>query len=96
MAGAGTALAADLTSDENRGKVMGIIGVSIGMSFLLALILALFASCAPLAAETALAAPPPAKTPAPIYKPSGMVAAANPAAVVTQGIPRRTAAVRIS
>ena len=39
VAGAGTALAADLTSDENRGKVMGIIGVSIGMSFLLALIL---------------------------------------------------------
>jgi MFS family permease len=39
VAGAGTALAADLTSEENRGKVMGIIGVSIGMSFLLALIL---------------------------------------------------------
>ncbi|QWT20249.1 MFS transporter [Bacillus sp. NP157] len=39
VAGAGTALAADLTSDENRGKVMGIIGVSIGLSFLLALIL---------------------------------------------------------
>ncbi|MBB3227652.1 MFS family permease [Luteibacter sp. Sphag1AF] len=39
VAGAGTALAADLTSDESRGKVMGIIGVSIGMSFLLALIL---------------------------------------------------------
>lgn len=39
VAGAGTALAADLTRHENRGKVMGIIGVSIGMAFLLALIL---------------------------------------------------------
>ena len=39
VAGAGTALAADLTAEENRGKVMGIIGVSIGMAFLLALIL---------------------------------------------------------
>jgi predicted MFS family arabinose efflux permease len=39
VAGAGTALAADLTAEENRGKVMGIVGVSIGMSFLLALIL---------------------------------------------------------
>lgn len=39
VAGAGIALAADLTSDENRGKVMGIIGVSIGLAFLLALIL---------------------------------------------------------
>jgi MFS family permease len=39
VAGAGTALAADLTADANRGKVMGIIGVSIGLSFLLALIL---------------------------------------------------------
>lgn len=39
VAGAGTALAADLTKDENRGKVMGIIGVSIGVAFLLALIL---------------------------------------------------------
>lgn len=39
VAGAGTALAADLTREENRGKVMGIIGVSIGMAFLLALIL---------------------------------------------------------
>jgi MFS family permease len=39
VAGAGTALAADLTREEQRGKVMGIIGVSIGLSFLLALIL---------------------------------------------------------
>jgi MFS family permease len=39
VAGAGTALAADLTADANRSKVMGIIGVSIGLSFLLALIL---------------------------------------------------------
>jgi predicted MFS family arabinose efflux permease len=39
VAGAGTALAADLTADENRSKVMGIIGVSIGVAFLLALIL---------------------------------------------------------
>lgn len=39
VAGAGTALAADLTREEQRGKVMGIIGVSIGVSFLLALIL---------------------------------------------------------
>lgn len=39
VAGAGTALAADLTSEDHRSKVMGIIGVSIGVSFLLALIL---------------------------------------------------------
>jgi predicted MFS family arabinose efflux permease len=39
VAGAGTALAADLTEEDNRGKVMGIIGVSIGVAFLLALIL---------------------------------------------------------
>jgi predicted MFS family arabinose efflux permease len=39
VAGAGIALAADLTREENRSKVMGIIGVSIGMAFLLALIL---------------------------------------------------------
>jgi len=39
VAGAGTALAADLTRQENRGKVMGLIGVSIGVAFLLALIL---------------------------------------------------------
>lgn len=39
VAGAGTALAADLTREENRSKVMGIIGVSIGAAFLMALIL---------------------------------------------------------
>ncbi len=39
VAGAGIALAADLTAEENRSKVMGIIGVSIGMAFVLALIL---------------------------------------------------------
>ena len=39
VAGAGTALAADLTRDAHRGKVMGVIGASIGLSFLLALIL---------------------------------------------------------
>lgn len=39
VAGAGTALAADLTAEENRNKVMGIIGISIGVAFLLALIL---------------------------------------------------------
>ncbi|WP_431634279.1 MFS transporter [Dyella sp. KULCS107] len=39
VAGAGTALAADLTREESRSKVMGIIGVSIGLAFLLALIL---------------------------------------------------------
>ncbi|HEY8586503.1 MAG TPA: MFS transporter [Rhodanobacter sp.] len=39
VAGAGIALAADLTSAENRSKAMGIIGVSIGLAFLLALIL---------------------------------------------------------
>jgi predicted MFS family arabinose efflux permease len=39
VAGAGTALAADLTADAHRGKVMGIIGISVGLSFLLALIL---------------------------------------------------------
>ncbi|WP_266160210.1 MFS transporter [Dyella silvatica] len=39
VAGAGIALAADLTEEQNRNKVMGIIGVSIGVAFLLALIL---------------------------------------------------------
>lgn len=39
VSGAGTALAADLSREESRGKVMGVIGVSIGLAFLLALIL---------------------------------------------------------
>jgi MFS family permease len=39
VAGAGTALAADLTREDQRNKVMGIIGISIGLAFLLALIL---------------------------------------------------------
>ncbi|KRE88763.1 MFS transporter [Frateuria sp. Soil773] len=39
VAGAGTALMADLTREEQRGKAMGIIGVSIGVAFLLALVL---------------------------------------------------------
>lgn len=40
VSGAGLALAADLTRDEVRGKVMAILGVSIGGSFVLALLLA--------------------------------------------------------
>ncbi len=39
VSGSGTALAADLSHETNRGKVLGIIGASIGLSFLLALIL---------------------------------------------------------
>lgn len=39
VAGAGSALVADLTREDRRSKAMGIIGVSIGMSFLLALVL---------------------------------------------------------
>lgn len=39
VAGAGLALAADLTRPDQRGKVMGLIGVSIGGAFLLALVL---------------------------------------------------------
>lgn len=39
VAGAGSALVADLTREDRRGKAMGIIGISIGLSFLLALIL---------------------------------------------------------
>lgn len=39
VAGAGLALATDLTRPEQRGKVMGLIGVSIGGTFLLALVL---------------------------------------------------------
>lgn len=40
VAGAGLALAADLSRPTQRGKVMGVIGVSIGASFLLALMFA--------------------------------------------------------
>ncbi|MHC1478812.1 MFS transporter [Frateuria aurantia] len=50
VAGAGSALLTDLTRDENRSKVMGILGVSIGLAFLLALILG-----PPLEAVTGLA-----------------------------------------
>lgn len=39
VAGAGLALAADLSRPDQRGKVMGLIGVSIGAAFLLALML---------------------------------------------------------
>lgn len=39
VSGAGLALAADLSREEVRGKVMAIIGVSIGAAFVLALIL---------------------------------------------------------
>ncbi|MEO7067821.1 MAG: MFS transporter [Rhodanobacter sp.] len=39
VSGASQALAADHSRDDNRSKVMGIIGVSIGMAFLLAVIL---------------------------------------------------------
>lgn len=39
VAGAGSALVADLTREDRRSKAMGIIGISIGLSFLLALIL---------------------------------------------------------
>lgn len=39
VSGAGLALAADLSREQVRGKVMAIIGVSIGASFVLALIL---------------------------------------------------------
>ncbi len=45
VSGASQALAADHSSDGNRSKVMGIIGVSVGLAFILAIILA-----APLAA----------------------------------------------
>jgi MFS family permease len=38
VSGAGLALASDLSRDETRGKVMAIIGASIGMAFVLALI----------------------------------------------------------
>lgn len=39
VSGAGLALAADLSREEVRGKVMAIIGVSIGAAFVLALVL---------------------------------------------------------
>lgn len=39
VSGASQALAADHSRDDNRGKVMGIIGVSIGLAFVLAIIL---------------------------------------------------------
>ncbi len=39
VSGASQALAADHSRDDNRGKVMGIIGVSIGFAFVLAIIL---------------------------------------------------------
>lgn len=49
VSGASQALAADHSNPENRGKVMGIIGVSIGAAFVLAIILS-----APLAAIAGL------------------------------------------
>lgn len=39
VSGASQALAADHSRDDNRSKVMGIIGVSIGLAFILAIIL---------------------------------------------------------
>ncbi len=49
VSGASQALAADHSRDDNRSKVMGIIGVSIGLAFILAIILS-----APLAAIAGL------------------------------------------
>ncbi|HEX7339659.1 MAG TPA: MFS transporter [Rhodanobacteraceae bacterium] len=49
VSGASQALAADHSDDDNRSKVMGIIGVSIGLAFVLAIILS-----APLAAVAGL------------------------------------------
>ncbi|HEX7342069.1 MAG TPA: MFS transporter [Rhodanobacteraceae bacterium] len=49
VSGASQALAADHSDDDNRSKVMGIIGVSIGVAFVLAIILS-----APLAAVSGL------------------------------------------
>jgi MFS family permease len=51
VSGASQALAADLSHPENRSKVMGIIGVSVGLAFVLAIILS-----APLAAMGGLEA----------------------------------------
>ncbi len=50
VSGASQALAADHSRDDNRSKVMGIIGVSIGLAFILAIILS-----APLAQIAGLA-----------------------------------------
>jgi MFS family permease len=49
VSGASQALAADLSNPDNRSKVMAIIGVSVGMAFILAIILS-----APLAAAGGL------------------------------------------
>jgi len=49
VSGASQALAADLSEPGNRSKVMGIIGVSVGLAFILAIILS-----APLAAADGL------------------------------------------
>jgi MFS family permease len=49
VSGASQALAADLSEPENRSKVMAIIGISVGMAFILAIILS-----APLAAAGGL------------------------------------------
>ncbi len=49
VSGASQALAADHSDDDNRSKVMGIIGVSIGIAFVLAVVLS-----APLAAVAGL------------------------------------------
>jgi MFS family permease len=50
VSGASQALAADHSDDANRSKVMGIIGISIGIAFVLAIVLS-----APLAAIAGLA-----------------------------------------
>lgn len=50
VSGASQALAADHSDDDNRSKVMGIIGVSVGLAFVLAIILS-----PPLAAVAGLA-----------------------------------------
>ena len=50
VSGASQALAADHSRDDNRNKVMGIIGVSIGLAFVLAIVLS-----APLAGIAGLA-----------------------------------------
>lgn len=49
VSGASQALAADHSRDDNRSKVMGIIGISIGLAFVLAIVLS-----APLAALAGL------------------------------------------